>query len=164
MTRKKPEVLLLIYGNGGHTAQMQRFLNAQSKELSNCSYVAITNSDKLADRHIELFYCIETRDKHSSLKSVFQVFVYLFFSFFQTIRLLTKYNVKGVISTGPGMAILPCIICKILRKKVIYFESWSRFTKKSLAGAIMYKVADLFFVQHKEMLMLYPKAIFKGRL
>ncbi|HAO9336376.1 TPA: polysaccharide biosynthesis protein, partial [Escherichia coli] len=48
--------------------------------------------------------------------------------------------------------------------KVIYIETWSRFTTYSLSGRIMYRLSNKFYIQNKSLLELYPKAIYSGRL
>lgn len=158
----KKQVTLLVFGEGGHTAQMKRFIaNNPEKEVE---FVTLTNSKKQFPQVIDSFYCIEARHKFSRLKNLFVAVAYIINAFFQTIRIFHKYNVTGLISTGPGLAVIPAIMCRMLGKKVVYFESWSRFTKPSLAGRVMYKVASLFFVQHKGMLKFYPKSKYVGRL
>jgi UDP-N-acetylglucosamine:LPS N-acetylglucosamine transferase len=76
-----------------------------------------------------------------------------------------KHSVKAVISTGPGISILTALFFKLFTKaKVIHVETWSRFYSKSLTGRILYRLSDFFFVQNEELLKLYPKAIYRGRL
>ena len=55
-------------------------------------------------------------------------------------------------------------IGKLLGKKIIFIESWSRIYKKSSSGKFAYLFANLFFVQWPEMKKQYPKAIYAGRL
>ncbi|WP_448213051.1 PssD/Cps14F family polysaccharide biosynthesis glycosyltransferase [Colwellia sp. MEBiC06753] len=164
MSKSKQNVVLLVFGKGGHTAQMERFLNAQTEAFENTRYIALTNADKINKRISDTFYCIEARDKYSSFKNIFYLLAYTFVSLFQMLRILASYNVIGVISTGPGMAVVPSVICRLLGKKVIFFESWSRVTERSMAGRVMYRIANVFFIQHKEMESLYPNAKYKGRL
>nr|WP_225349401.1 hypothetical protein [Limosilactobacillus reuteri] len=51
---------------------------------------------------------------------------------------------------------------KLMKKKVIYIESFARITTPSLTGKILYHFADLFIVQWKELLKVYPKAKYFG--
>ncbi|WP_448546910.1 PssD/Cps14F family polysaccharide biosynthesis glycosyltransferase [Thalassotalea fusca] len=141
---------------------MQRFLSKQTE--SDYHYVALTNSEKNFPQIMQKYFCIEARDKYSWFKNIFVTFAYIFVSIFQMCRLVAKYKIRGVISTGPGLAIIPCIICRLTGAKVIYFESWSRFYKPSIAGRLVYRLAHLFFVQHKTICDKYPKSIYSGRL
>lgn len=162
--KSKPKVVLLVFGKGGHTAQMQRFLQNSPAEFEGCEYVAITNTEKLNDYFLATYFCIEARDKYSLLKNLVIFLAYPIIALIQTLRIFTRYRVCGLISTGPGMTVIPALICRLALKKVVFFESWSRVSQKSLAGRFMYRIAHLFFVQHESMLKQYPKAKFKGRL
>jgi beta-1,4-N-acetylglucosaminyltransferase len=164
MFKKRPEVVLLVYGKGGHTAQMKRFIDNQPKELQANNYVALTNSDKLLGQFLAQYYLPEARDKYSIFKNIFVLLTYFIVSISQMLRIIGKYNVVGMISTGPGMAVIPAIFCRLLGAKIIYFESWSRISTPAIAGKFIYRLAHLFFIQHKSIQKHYPKAIYAGRL
>jgi beta-1,4-N-acetylglucosaminyltransferase len=55
-------------------------------------------------------------------------------------------------------------LAKLLGIRVIYIETGSRVFALSSSGKILYRFADLFFVQWSELLPLYPKAVYAGRL
>jgi UDP-N-acetylglucosamine:LPS N-acetylglucosamine transferase len=162
MLKKRPDIILLVYGKGGHNAQMKRFL-AQYDSMG-LPFVKITSESKADINVIDEYYCMEARDKFSRFKNIFVMFFYFFVSIFQMIRIISKYRIVGLISTGPGLAIIPCFISRLIRTKVIYFESWSRISTPSLAGKFMYRIAHLFYVQHKSIQNKYPNAIYAGRL
>ena len=67
-----------------------------------------------------------------------------------------------VITTGTHTAVPMCFIAKIFNKKVIYIETFASVTGGSLAGKIVYPIADEFIVQWKEMLEKYPNAKYLG--
>jgi UDP-N-acetylglucosamine:LPS N-acetylglucosamine transferase len=69
-----------------------------------------------------------------------------------------------LISTGSGVAIVPSVVAKLFGAEVLFFESWSRFTVPSISGRIMYRIADVFFVQNEEIKTFYKKAVFMGQL
>jgi hypothetical protein len=69
-----------------------------------------------------------------------------------------------IVSTGPGIAIIPAIIFRLFKKLVIHVETWSRFYSKSLTGMIMYPVSDIFIIQNIELQCFYKRAIYAGRL
>ena len=162
--KNRTEVILLVYGKGGHTAQMDRFLKNQPEGFQLNDYVALTNAKKPLTKCLDEYFSIEARDKHSVFKNFFIFFAYLFLSSVQMLRITSKYKVKAMISTGPGMAVVPGLFCRLLGAKVIYFESWSRFSTPAIAGRIMYRISHLFFIQHKSIQIHYPKAIYRGRL
>ena len=67
-----------------------------------------------------------------------------------------------MITTGV-LAMIPCaLLMKALGKKLIYIESLAKVSSQTLSGRLLYKYADQFYVQWKEMLEFYPNAIYKG--
>nr|WP_301538293.1 PssD/Cps14F family polysaccharide biosynthesis glycosyltransferase [Providencia rettgeri] len=124
----------------------------------------ITLSDeKLAPEWSKLHVCTnEFRSKHSNL-NVFSTLGFIRI-LKDVISLYKKNNIKACISTGPGLAIPAAIITKIYGGKVIHIETWSRFHSKSFTGRILYYIADVFYVQNKSLLKLYPNATYSGLL
>jgi UDP-N-acetylglucosamine:LPS N-acetylglucosamine transferase len=164
MLKKRQEVILMVYGKGGHAAQMTRFIAGAPAGLKIIPFIALTDV-KIKDKNfIRQFYCIEARDKFSYMKNCFIFILYFFWSLIQMSRILINYRVVSIISTGPGITVVPAIICRLLGIKVIYFESWSRVFTPSLAGKVMYRLANLFFIQHESLQKHYPKSRFFGRL
>ena len=73
------------------------------------------------------------------------------------------YNViKSFATTGAHTCVAMCYIAKLFRKKVIFIESFANIETKTLSGRLVYPVADVFIVQWKSMLKLYPKAKYEG--
>lgn len=88
-----------------------------------------------------------------------------FLAIFEGIRAMLKLRPDAVISTGSGPAIPIMIAARLTRKKVIYVESMARVTSRSLTGVLAYHfLADLFFIQWPEQKLLYPNAIYEGRV
>ncbi|MCR5755932.1 MAG: polysaccharide biosynthesis protein [Acetatifactor sp.] len=86
-------------------------------------------------------------------------FIWLFVKSFVIIR---KEQPDFVVSTG-ALATYPiCVWAKLLKKKIIYIESFARVDGPSLTGKLMYKMADLFLVQWEEMLRFFPDATYCG--
>jgi len=164
MLKERQKVILMVYGKGGHAAQMTRFIEGAPVELTDIPFIALTDVTIRDKNFIRQFYCIEARDKFSYMKNIITFILYFFWSLTQTIRILINYRVVSVISTGPGITVLPAIVCRLIGIKVIYFESWSRVFTPSLAGKFMYHVANLFFIQHESLQKHYPKSRFFGRL
>ena len=55
-----------------------------------------------------------------------------------------------------------CYIAKLFKKKVIYIETFANRNSKTVAGRLVYPIADVFVVQWEEMLKIYPKAEYWG--
>ncbi|MCR1839797.1 PssD/Cps14F family polysaccharide biosynthesis glycosyltransferase [Murimonas intestini] len=85
-------------------------------------------------------------------------------NFIISFRVLHREKPDCIISTGALAAFPICLIGKIMRKKIIYIESFARVDKPSLTGRYMKYIADLFLVQWPEMLEFYPRAEYVGRI
>lgn len=73
-----------------------------------------------------------------------------------------KIRPDAIITTGSHTAVPMCYIAKIFRKKVIYIETFANMNTKTLAGRMVYPIADMFIVQWESMMKLYPKAVYGG--
>ena len=54
--------------------------------------------------------------------------------------------------------------CKFHHKKFIYIETFARVTDTTKAGKFMYKHADLFIYQWKELEKFYPNGVYGGSI
>ena len=73
-----------------------------------------------------------------------------------------KFRPNVVVTTGAHTAVPMCYIAKLFRRRVIYIESFANIETKTLTGRLVYPIADVFIVQWKSMLKLYPKAKYEG--
>ena len=81
---------------------------------------------------------------------------------FISLYLYFKIRPDYIITTGAHTAGPMCCIGKIFSSKIIYIETFANITTKTLTGRLVYHFADLFIVQWKNMLKLYPKAVYGG--
>lgn len=125
----------------------------------------ISIEDQLSLRKItvpgEVFYAHRARAYEDNiivtLPKILRLFVEAFI-------IIMRSKPKAIISAGPGIAVPVSILGKLFRKKVVYIESWSRVYKGSMSGKILYRFADLFFIQWPDLKAVYPKAVYAGRL
>lgn len=82
--------------------------------------------------------------------------------FIKSFKIYFNERPDVVITTGALVSYPICVIAKLFRKKIVYIESFARVNSKSLTGRLIYPISDLFLVQWKEMLELYPKAKYVG--
>jgi len=82
--------------------------------------------------------------------------------FFKSMSILKKEKADCVITTGALMGYPVALAGKLMRKKVIYIESFARVDSASLTGRLIYPIADLFIVQWEEGLKFFPKAVYGG--
>ncbi len=162
----KSSTYIIIYGRGGHQAQMAKLLtNGLFVDEDNINLIAITDSLNAIEKHVQNTITVdELRDKHSNRLTLLWLPLLSVRLIIRSLMLLKKHNIKGVISTGPGIAIIPCLIFGLFGKKIIVFESWSKFNQPSYTAKILYRFAGLFIVQHSSMLKVFPKAKYWGKL
>ena len=91
--------------------------------------------------------------------------VYLFvfpFNCFKSLYLFLKIKPSHIVTTGSHTAVPMCYIARLFGKKVIYIETFANMESKTLAGKLVYPIANMFIVQWESMLKLYPKAVYGG--
>lgn len=140
--------------SGGHFEQLM-MLKELFKEYD--SFV-VTEKTKYSNTLEEVrTYFIKQVNRRSIL------FVPLFFyNLCYSIYILLKEKPKLVISTGVLSTIPICIFAKLYGAKLIYIESFAKINTGTITGKIMYKFADIFYVQWEQMLEIYPKAKYIG--
>ena len=90
---------------------------------------------------------------------------YLFkfgYNIIKSLVLMVKVRPQVVVTTGTHTAVPMCYIAKFLGRKVIFIETFANSKTRTKAGELVYPIADVFIVQWKDMLELYPKAIYGG--
>jgi UDP-N-acetylglucosamine:LPS N-acetylglucosamine transferase len=144
--------LCVVCSSGGHLSEAIIALEACGADR-----VLVTRFDahvKQRAANCRLRYLV---DPHNSLLK-YSV------NFIQAAFIFTLERPRVVFTTGSGIAIALCIIGKVYGSKVIYLESGARVLDLSRTGRLLYRFADLFYVQWEGLTQKYPKAIFAGRL
>lgn len=80
----------------------------------------------------------------------------------KSLYLFIKIRPKAIVTTGTHTAMPMCIIGKLLGSKIIFIETYANVFTPTGSGKFIYKFADKFIVQWKEMLRVYPKATYFG--
>ena len=75
-----------------------------------------------------------------------------------------RYQPEVIVTTGTHTAVPMCYIARIFGSKVIYIETFANRTTATVAGRIIYPIANTFVVQWEEMKEIYPKAVCWGWL
>ena len=73
-----------------------------------------------------------------------------------------KWKPDVIITTGTHTAVPMCKIAHRFGKKVIWIETFANATTPTMAGKMIYPIADLFIVQWESMLEVYPNAVYGG--
>ena len=80
------------------------------------------------------------------------------------LRLLLKEKPDVVISIGALATIPVCLLAKLMRKRVLYIESFARMDSPSMTGKLLYKLADKTIIQWPELKRFYPDAVYGGSI
>jgi beta-1,4-N-acetylglucosaminyltransferase len=160
--RQREKAIICNFGTGGHAEQMRRLLS----HLDTGELVLIAQSPtKPRDKWYKDYSKIhKVRPDYASFFGILAIPLFVIANFIETLKLFIRYDIRILISTGSGVAIVPSVVAKLCCAKVLFFESWSRFNVPSISGRIMYRIADVFFVQNEEIHKFYKNAIYLGQL
>ena len=149
--------VVFISSTGGH---LNELLQLKPLMMEYDSYI-ITEKTKsnisLKDKFDKVYYLV-----YGTKKNLFTYFFKFSFNILKSFILFLKIRPKAVVTTGTHTAIPMCYIAKLFGCKVIYIETFANSKSKTVAGKLVYPIADTFIVQWESMLELYPKAILGG--
>lgn len=145
--------VMFISSTGGHLNELM-----QLKSLfENYDYCLVTEKTKsnisLKNKFPKVSFLVYGTKDH--------LFSYIFkfiYNCFKSLVLFIKYRPKYIVTTGTHTAVPMCYIGKLFRSKIIFIETFANSETKTLAGKLIYPIADKFIVQWKSMLKFYPKA------
>lgn len=155
--------ILVTLGGGGHTAEMLTLLSLLSDKYEYHFLVAkgvelgVCNISRTGEIH-------EIRQPRGRHDSLIVAISHMLIAAFQVAAIMVRVRPDVVVGCGPAISVLASVLGKIAGAKTIYVETASRVTTLSLTGKILYRTADLFFVQWPTLQQYYPKAVFSGRL
>ena len=157
LIKKKNKKVLFISSAGGHFNELLELKETINKYNS----FIITEYNDSTKSYINeygnrIYYLLHSNRKEISY--IYKFPVNIIKSFYKFIKIMPDV----IITTGAHTSVPMCYIGKIFGKKIIYIETFANIKTKSLSGKLVYPIADVFIVQWKEMLKLYPKAIYEG--
>lgn len=154
MEKKAKKRICLVASQGGHIEELW-----QLKVLrENYDYYLVVPKTAWTEK----LNCTKIFIKDMNRRNKITKVLSLMLMFLEQMIILIKNPTDVIITTGAAVAIPICIYGKLFGKKVIYIESMARVTSPSGTGKFLYKFADLFIVQWKELLKFYPKAVYGG--
>ncbi|MHA1239121.1 MAG: PssD/Cps14F family polysaccharide biosynthesis glycosyltransferase [Candidatus Odinarchaeia archaeon] len=153
---------MVILGGGGHTYEMNKLI----RKLGKREYIYVANHDDVLsavklDFPGKVYKIVRPRKPG---EAPFKALIRTLIAFIQSFILLILTNPQVIIGNGPALNLPIFYAGKILGKRLIYVESVCRVYRLSLTGRLLLKIADLFFVQWKELKNKYPNTIYAGRL
>lgn len=144
--------LMFISSAGGHLTELLKM----KKYFPDYDSVLVTEKNKITknlDVGIKVEFLI-----YGSRYYPLPYFFICILNFFKSLYLFFKYKPDLIYTTGAHTCVIMCYLAKIFHKKIIFVEVFDRITKPTLTGKMIYPIADLFFVQHEELLAVYPNA------
>lgn len=148
--------VMFICSAGGHLTEMLKI----EKLFYKYDYVLVTEKNKISSK-LKDKYTIEYL-KYGSRYYLFKYIFVSIFNLFKSIYLFFKYKPDLVYTTGAHTCVVMCFLAKIFRKKVVFIEVFDRIYTPTLSGRMINRIADLFIVQHEELLYKYKNAKYIG--
>ena len=143
-----------IASSGGHFEQIMMLKPLMEKYRS---FVVTEKTNYSVKNSGVIFYYLKQVNRHE-----LNFIPYMIINTIKSIGIFLKEKPDIVICTGALATIPMCILAKLLKKKVIFIESFAKINSPTLTGKLVYKFADQFYVQWEEMKKFYPNAIYKG--
>lgn len=156
----KKKKVLFISSTGGHLNELLQL----SPLFEKYDYHIITEKDKTNEYLKEKFKNKVSYLPYGTRSHLIQYIFIYFYLIVKTIFFYFRIRPKVIITTGTHTAGPMCYIGKIFGSKIIYIETFANINQKTATGRLIYPIADLFIVQWEEMLKLYPKAIYCGKI
>lgn len=149
--------VVFISSTGGHLNELLQ-LKPLMEEYDSYIITEKTKSNlSLKDKFDKVYYLIYGTKKN--------LLIYLFkfgINIIKSLYYFLKIRPNVIVTTGTHTAVPMCYIGKLFRCKVIFIETFANRNTKTVAGKLVYPIADTFIVQWESMLELYPKAILGG--
>jgi UDP-N-acetylglucosamine:LPS N-acetylglucosamine transferase len=155
--------LLVVFGEGGHTAELLNLVDLLGDGYE--YHYIVSKEDNLSADRIKypgpIYSLSRPRGKSTGkLNAIFRTIL----AGVQSLWVLLRVRPAAILSTGPAIAVPVSILGKLSGACIIFVETGSRVKALSLTGRIMYRWADLFFVQWPQLAETLPQAIYAGRL
>ena len=150
--------VMFISSTGGHLTELLQL----NPLFEKCEYTIVTEKTKsnqnLIDQFPDHVYYLAYDTKQHLFKYLF-IFAYnIIKSFF----IFLKVKPDAIVTTGTHTAVPMCYIAHLLKKKVVFIETFANSKTSTQAGRLVYPIADLFVVQWESMLEHYPNAVYGG--
>jgi len=155
--------LLIVLGEGGHTKELLNLVDLLGDAYD--YYYIISKEDNLSANRIKYLGPIYRlpRPRGKRARTLIAI-VRTILAGTRSLWILLRVRPAAILSTGPAIAVPVSIIGKLLGVRIIFVETGSRIKSLSLTGRIMYRWADLFFVQWPHLADKLPRAVYAGRL
>ncbi len=132
-----PDRILLVANPGGHLLQMLALEGAwQDLDRRWVTLEASDSTSLLAEEDVIYANGPTNRNVMNLVRNVAVAW-----------RTVRRYNPDVILSTGAALAIPFFVIGRMHGKRLVYVESFTRVSRPSLSGRVVYPLADVFFMQ-----------------
>jgi UDP-N-acetylglucosamine:LPS N-acetylglucosamine transferase len=149
----KRRALLLVSGDGGHLVQLKRLLKVLKlkHEFPDLMVVLLTDSDRhLALNGVDVVIRVpQLRHKTFITITIFFFIFRFLLNFYRVVKIFVEWDVKFIITTGPGVAFLPLFFGRVLNIKSLFIETWSKFRSLTKTGSIVRFFVSFFLYRTK---------------
>ena len=150
--------VMFISSEGGHLYELRQI------DFTRYNYSIVTEKTK-STKYLKNVYNHKVHYLlYGTRRTPVIYFFILLINFFISLYLFLRIKPDVVVSTGTHTAVSMCYIAKIFRKKVIWIETFANRNTGTLAGKIVYPIADKFIVQWEEMKKVYKNSYYFGSL
>ncbi len=156
----KKKKVLFISSTGGHFSELMQLKPLFEKY----DYHIITEKDKFTYSFKKTYGKKISYMVYATRMHPFSYTFKFLWDCILTVFYFVKIRPKYIVTTGTHNAGPMCVLGKIFGSKIIYIETFANRHSKTATGRIIYHFADLFIVQWKEMLEIYPKATLGGSI
>jgi len=171
--------VLVVFGSGGHTAEMLQLLSSLSLDRYGPFSYVISRTDSTSEKRAKSSGIVPPSSQFETIPRSREVGQSYFTAFFMTIwaiivafELMWRIRPKLLLVNGPGTCLPLCIaavilkLLRLLNVKIVFVESACRVQSLSVTGKILYygRLADSVMVQWKLLTKKYPRAEFVGLL
>lgn len=154
----KKKKVMFVSSTGGHFVELMQLKSLFKKYDYHIVTEKTKNNIELKNNYGKRISYLVYGSKDHIFSYPFKLFINCFLCLFIYIKIRPKY----IVSTGAHVAGPMCLIGKIFGSKIIFIETFANIRTKTITGKLVYKFADLFVVQWKSMLKLYPDAKYFG--
>lgn len=152
--------VIFASSSGGHLSELLKL----EKLFNEYEYLLVTEKTEVTEK-LKNKYNMEYLKYGSRFYFLKYIFVFLY-NVVKCIAIVLKFKPETVVTTGAHTGGILCYVAKILRPKtkIIFIETLAKTRSLSMTGNNVYKIADKFYVQWKNLADMYEKAEYIGRL
>ena len=159
--RPKKEIkksVLFVASTGGHLNELMQVKTLFKKYNYHIVTEKTEIDNSLKKKYGDNMSFLIYGTKKYPIKYIFKFLANCFISLYY----FFKFQPEVIVTTGTHTAVPMCYIGKIFGAKIIFIETFANRTTGTVAGKLVYPIADTFVVQWEEMHKVYPKSVCWG--